>query len=204
MNRIEEINARKVEIRSLIEGADMETLGKFKEELEALNSEETELRAKESLLKAIETNPNIGTSINLKQEESQEMTNVFETMEYRNAFMQFVTNNTPMPEEFRAAANSVTSDNAAVLPTTVLNEVVQKLESYGDILPRVRRTQFAAGVAVPSTATKFTATWQIEDAQGESQKMATTSIVFAAYQLRCVVQANLKELLKKLLLNPYK
>lgn len=186
MNRIEEINARKVEIRSLIEGADMETLGKFKEELEALNSEETELRAKESLLKAIETNPNIGTSINLKQEESQQMTNVFETMEYRNAFMQFVTNNTPMPEEFRAAANSVTSDNAAVLPTTVLNEVVQKLESYGDILPRVRRTQFAAGVAVPSTATKFTATWQIEDATGESQKMATTSIVFAAYQLRCV------------------
>ena len=50
MARIEEINARKVEIRSLIESADMETLKAFQTELAALNTEAEELRAVKKLL----------------------------------------------------------------------------------------------------------------------------------------------------------
>lgn len=184
MARIEEINARKVEIRSLIEGADMETLKAFQTELAALNTEAEELRAREEIAKQLEQNNNLGNSINLKEKENMNTINL-ESIEYRSAFMEYVTKGTEIPAEFRAAATSVTADNAAVIPTTVLNEIVLKLEAYGDILPRVRRVSYPAGVTVPTSATRFEAVWQNEDAKGDSQKMVTGSLVFAAYQLRC-------------------
>lgn len=184
MARIDEINARKVEIRSLIDSADMETLKAFQTELANLNSEAEELRAREEVAKQLEINNNLGNSINLKGQ--HEMTNpTFESQEYRSAFMEYVTKGTEIPQEFRAAATSVTADNGAVIPTTVLNEIVTKLEAYGDILPRVRRVSYPAGVTVPASATKFEAVWQNENAVGDSQKMTTASISFTAYQLRC-------------------
>lgn len=186
MNRIKEIEARKLEIRSAIENANLEELSKFQDELTALNEEETEIRKREEIAKSLEVNPSMGNTINLTEKEKPEMTNIFETVEYRNAFFNHVVKGAEMPEEFRAATTSVTADNAAVIPTTVLDEVVRKLSKYGDILPRVRRTQFAAGVSVPTSATQFEAAWQNEDAAGTSQKMVTGSLVFAAYQLRCV------------------
>mgnify|MGYP000988466230 FL=1 len=44
MNRLAEIEARKTEIRSAIESANLEELAKFQEELESLSVEETEIR----------------------------------------------------------------------------------------------------------------------------------------------------------------
>lgn len=184
MNRIDEIKARKVEIRSLIDSADMETLKAFQDELAILNEEAEELRTREEVAKQLETNNNLGNSLNLKG--LNEMTNpTLESQEYRSAFMEYVTKGTEIPAEFRAAATSVSADNGAVIPTTVLNEIVTKLEAYGDILPRVRRVSYPAGVTVPTSATKFEAVWQNENAVGESQKMTTASISFTAYQLRC-------------------
>lgn len=184
MNRIDEIKARKVEIRSLIDSADMETLKAFQDELAILNEEAEELRTREEIAKQLETNNNLGNSLNLKG--LNEMNNIsLESQEYRSAFMEYVTKGTEIPEEFRAAATSVSADNGAVIPTTVLNEIVTKLEKYGDILPRVRRVSYPAGVTVPTSATKFEAVWQNENAVGESQKMTTASISFTAYQLRC-------------------
>lgn len=184
MNRIDEIKARKVEIRSLIDSADMETLKAFQDELAILNEEAEELRTREEIAKQLETNNNLGNSLNLKG--LNEMNNIsLESQEYRSAFMEYVTNGTEIPAEFRAAATSVSADNGAVIPTTVLNEIVTKLEKYGDILPRVRRVSYPAGVTVPTSATKFEAVWQNENAVGESQKMTTASISFTAYQLRC-------------------
>ena len=184
MNRIDEIKARKVEIRSLIDSADMETLKAFQDELAILNEEAEELRTREEIAKQLETNNNLGNSLNLKG--LNEMNNIsLESQEYRSAFMEYVTKGTEIPAEFRAAATSVSADNGAVIPTTVLNEIVTKLEKYGDILPRVRRVSYPAGVTVPTSATKFEAVWQNENAAGESQKMTTASISFTAYQLRC-------------------
>lgn len=184
MNRIEEIKARKVEIRSLIDSADMETLKAFQDELAILNEEAEELRTREEIAKQLETNNNLGNSINLKGLENMNNFSL-ESQEYRSAFMEYVTKGIEIPAEFRAAATSVSADNGAVIPTTVLNEIVTKLEKYGDILPRVRRVSYPAGVTVPTSATKFEAVWQNENAVGESQKMTTASISFTAYQLRC-------------------
>lgn len=186
MNRLAEIEARKAEIQGAIESSTVEELVEFRKELEDLKEEETEIRKNlKSVEEALKTNPNLGNTVKTEKETTEMTKDIYASEEYRSAFFNHVIKGQAMPEEFRGA-NSTTADNAAVIPTTVLNEVVRKLENYGDILPRVRRTQFAAGVAVPNTVTNFKATWQNEDAAGDSQKMATGNVVFAAYQLRCV------------------
>lgn len=186
MNRLAEIEARKAEIQGAIESSTVEELAEFRKELEDLKEEETEIRKNlKSVEKALKTNPNLGNTVKTEKETTEMTKDIFASEEYRSAFFKHVIKGEAMPEEFRGAT-STTADNAPVIPTTVLNEVVRKLENYGDILSRVRRTQFAAGVAVPNTVTNFRATWQNEDAAGDSQKMATGNVVFAAYQLRCV------------------
>lgn len=182
MNRLNEIMNRKLEIRKTIENADSEVLQAFKEELEALNKEEAELRSREAILNELKNDDTLGTDL-LAKGEQRNMN--FESMEYRKAFMEYVTKGTEIPSEFRALNPAITADNGAVLPTAVLNEIVTKLEAFGDILPRVRRVAFPAGVVVPEMATVFTAKWQNENAKAEGDKAVTGAITFNAYQLRC-------------------
>ncbi|WP_251441435.1 phage major capsid protein [Veillonella intestinalis] len=182
MNRLNEIMNRKLEIRKTIENADSEALQAFKEELEALNKEEAELRSREAILNELKNDDTLGTDL-LAKGEQRNMN--FESMEYRKAFMEYVTKGTEIPSEFRALNPAITADNGAVLPTAVLNEIVTKLEAFGDILPRVRRVAFPAGVVVPEMATVFTAKWQNENAKAEGDKAVTGAITFNAYQLRC-------------------
>lgn len=182
MNRLNEIMNRKLEIRKTIENADSEVLQAFKEELEALNEEEAELRSREAILNELKNDDTLGTDL-LAKGEQRNMN--FESMEYRKAFMEYVTKGTEIPSEFRALNPAITADNGAVLPTAVLNEIVTKLEAFGDILPRVRRVAFPAGVVVPEMATVFTAKWQNENAKAEGDKAVTGTITFNAYQLRC-------------------
>lgn len=182
MNRLNEIMNRKLEIRKTIENADSEVLQAFKEELEVLNEEEAELRSREAILNELKNDDTLGTDL-LAKGEQRNMN--FESMEYRKAFMEYVTKGTEIPSEFRALNPAITADNGAVLPTAVLNEIVTKLEAFGDILPRVRRVAFPAGVVVPEMATVFTAKWQNENAKAEGDKAVTGTITFNAYQLRC-------------------
>ena len=58
------------------------------------------------------------------------------TVKYRKAFMDYVVRGTQIPAEYRADAVSKTTDVGAVIPTTVLNQIVQKLESTGMILAK--------------------------------------------------------------------
>lgn len=192
MNRIDEINARKEEIRAQIDTADADMLDAFKSELETLNAEEKEIRAKQQVLEELNQNPSLGENLLNQKDEKATMTteNIFSTKEYRNAFMQHVLKGEEIPAEFRALSTSVTSGNAAVIPTVILDEVVRKLEAFGDILPRVRRTSYAAGVVVPTSAISFVGKWQSEDAAADGVAATTASVTFSAYQLRCTASVS--------------
>lgn len=67
------------------------------------------------------------------------------SMKYRKAFMQYVCRGTALPQEYRADAVSNTTDVGATIPTTVLNQIVEKLESTGMILALVTRTAYKGG-----------------------------------------------------------
>ena len=111
----------------------------------------------------------------------------YDSTEYRRAFMSFVTRGTPIPTTYRTDENTLTTDVSTVIPTTITNKIVEKMESTGMILPLVTRTAIATGVAVPTSSVRPVATFVLEGASSDKQKKTTSSITFGKFKLRCEI-----------------
>lgn len=130
-----------------------------------------------------------------EQTEKREAEDKYNSVEYRKAFMQYVLRGDEIPKEYRADAVSKTADVGAVIPTTVLNQIVERLESTGMILARVTRTAYKGGVGIPVSTVKPVATWVNEGAGSEKQKKNIAKdgmITFAYHKLRCAVAVSLE------------
>ena len=112
------------------------------------------------------------------------------TNEYRSAFREYVMRGTPIPAEVRA--NTMTTDVTSVIPTVVINKIIEKMEEVGTILNLVTRTSYAAGVEIPTSATKPVASWVSEGAGSDKQKKATGKITFTYFKLRCEVSVSME------------
>ena len=194
----EEIKRTKEMIQASEDANEVRSLG---ETLDALNGELEELETK---LEEVEVEENV---VEEKEEErsfnplatygqnggTPEMRNMdkHDTMEYRNAFMDFVCRGVAMPMEMR----TTTADAGAVIPTSIMNEIVQNLESYGEVYSRVRKLNVQGGVEIPILSIKPTATWisaNTATSESEKQKLeAKTSVSFNYYGLECKISQTL-------------
>jgi HK97 family phage major capsid protein len=118
---------------------------------------------------------------------------MFASVEYRKAFMNNVLKGSAIPEKFlNVDANTKTTDIGSVIPTTVLEKIIEKLESTGMILPLVTRTAYKGGMSIPTSTVKPVATWVVEGAGSDKQKKTTGVITFNYYKLRCAVSISLE------------
>lgn len=111
-------------------------------------------------------------------------------MEYRKAFMNYVVKGGVVPMS-NADANTVASDVGAVIPNTVMNRIVEKMEKTGNILARVTKTYYKGGVTVPTSSAKPTASWTTESGTTDKQKKATGSISFSYYKLKVQISMSI-------------
>jgi HK97 family phage major capsid protein len=126
-----------------------------------------------------------------QQQRSDEPEDRYGTMEYRKAFMRFAQSGEITPE-LRANAMTGTGDISAVIPTTILNEVIRKVTSYGQVFSRVRKLSVKGGLTIPILSLKPVATWIGEAASSDKQKVqANTNISFSYYGLECKVSVSL-------------
>lgn len=124
------------------------------------------------------------------QAETEDM---YDSIEYRKAFMNYVLNGTSIPAKFvNSAATTKTTDVGSVISPTVLNRIVEKMETTGIILPLVTKTAFAAGVTVPTSSVKPEATWVAEGGTSDTQKKTTGQIDIKGYKLRCAISMTLE------------
>lgn len=200
MSRLEEIEKRKAEIVDKSKSASVEELDNLIKEMDGLNKEIEEIRKKEQ--EKIEKRKEIAEKINngeietkvieekknkinlVEKRGNEKMENKLDSVEYRNAFIEFAKTGV-MAEEFRDVA--MTANNSAVIPVTTLNKIVEKLESFGNILPLVTYMNYPAGVAVPTSQLASPAVWTT-DADVAKNGIAvdgkvTGSITFGAYPL---------------------
>ena len=133
-------------------------------------------------------NAQVVSTFNLGGKETMENQN----MEYRNAFMEYVLRGTPIPAELRADANTTTGDAGSVIPTHLVNEIIEKSDNVGMILPLITKTSYKAGVEIPTSSVKPVATWVSEGAGSDRQKKATGKITFAYYKLRCEISMSME------------
>ena len=120
-------------------------------------------------------------------------------MEYRKAFMEFVQRGTPIPAELRADESTTTGDIGSVIPTVLVNQIIEKFDNVGMILPLVTKTSYAAGVEIPTSTVKPVATWvgttgnlHGENATSDTKKKTTGKITFSYYKLRCEISLSME------------
>lgn len=125
---------------------------------------------------------------------SEATTNKFASMEYREAFMAYVQKGkTSSILEFKSADQSTaTTDAAAIIPSTILQEVISKVENHGQIYALVRKTAIKGGVKVPILALKPVAHWIGENTTSDKQKLdLKASVSFDYYGLECKIATSI-------------
>ena len=190
----------------------IEELRGINTELETLNSEIEELRSiteampdedeeeRDDEVEDEEQRSQINGALNIlatygigqTQQQAQRSMDVTDTPEYRSAFQQFVTRGAPIPAELREDQNTLTTDIASAIPNVLVNQIIEKLESTGMILPLVTRTSFAAGITIPTSSVKPVATWVAEGATSDRQKKTTGKITFTNFKLRCEISMSME------------
>lgn len=182
--KIEEANAKIEEIKNLDqqfenEAKAMANLNALKDNVKAANIEKFDNANKVG--KIIDS---IGNNL------GEDFTN---SMEYRKAFMNYVQTGTPISREFKNAdASTKTSDVGEMIPQTVLEKIVEKMEVVGIIYNLVTKTSYKGGLKIPTSSVKPTASWVAEGAGSNKQKKTTGSISFAYNKLRCAVSSSLE------------
>lgn len=152
-------------------------------QLAELRSEESEIRA--SLAKAEPMTPPAGATLvnagaqhfNTKRSE-----NPLESMEYREAFREYVTRGIAIPAEFRTGTANTTADTGAAIPITVMNEVINTIRKrYGNLYDKVRKTSVPGGVKISAGALQASFKWITESTVSPRQKAGElASISFGA------------------------
>jgi len=166
--RLQEIEARKAEIRGLLENDGNVDLDALEKELKGLADEEKELRRRLDVAASIEA----GTAPEVRVIESTSVQKAivepravdrYDTVEYRKAFMDYVLRGAKSDVlEFRTTGTTGTTglgDIGAVIPTTILNRIVERMKEYGQIWNRVTKTAIQGGVQIPVSTAKPKATW---------------------------------------------
>lgn len=124
---------------------------------------------------------------------STETADVFDSVDYRKAFMQNVLKGTAIPAQFQNAdANTKTTDVGAVIPTTIMQKIIEKMESVGMILPLVTKTAYQGGLSIPTSSVKPVATWVNEGTTSDKQKKTVGHITFTYFKLRCAISISLE------------
>lgn len=134
-------------------------------------------------------NAQVVGSYSMASNKAKEEEDPRDTKAYRKAFMNFVCRNTPIPAELREATK--TTDAGAVIPTTILKEIIQKLDSYGNVYALVRKLNVQGGVAIPILSLKPEATWVGEGASDSKKLEAKTSITFSYFGVECKIAQTL-------------
>lgn len=114
-----------------------------------------------------------------------------DTPEYRAAFMEYVCRGVEIPAELRTDAVTGTTDASAVIPTTLMHEIVQKMDTYGNIYKAVRKLNVQGGISIPILSIKPKATW-VGEGKSESQKVsANDKVTFSYFGVECKIAQTL-------------
>lgn len=100
----------------------------------------------------------------------------YSSLEYRNAFKDYVQRGTPIPMGLvqRAGGDpgpTVAAELGAIIPTTIMNEFIKKVSKvYGQLYSKVRKLNVQGGVKFPISDLKANFKWITETKPSEEQK----------------------------------
>lgn len=186
--------------QSLIDEGKIADAEKLQDEIKKLDDDFENICKAQANLNALNksgasslTNQIIGGNENKMENKNASRAEMLNSTEYRNAFMRNVLAGEAIPSKFLNADESTkTTDIPVVIPTTIMQKIVEKLETHGEILSLVTKTSYKGGLSIPTSSVKPVATWVSEGKGSNTQKKTTGSITFSYHKLRCAISVSLE------------
>lgn len=163
--QLEDINAEIEETQAEIDAIDAEEA--------ARGAQEAEMEARgEVPAQAQLVNGNIIASFQTAPVEQQRDENPTSSMEYRQAFMNYIQRGTPIHVETRNGEVISTVETGAAIPVTVMNEVINTVRNrYGNLYSKVRKLSVPGGVEIPIGSLEASFKWISETTVSPRQKV---------------------------------
>lgn len=185
------------EVRSLTEQIEniVSDLEDIKDEIAVLEDEQRQndndakaSEADESRSQAINADivAGFGQTVASTQTENRS-SDPYSSLEYREAFKAYVQKGVSIPANLLQKRDNVpttTQDLGAVVPTTVMDEIIKNLPGvYGQLLRKVRRTSLPGGVRLNISDLSGNFRWINETTVSPRQKAGTTSYIEFGYNI---------------------
>ena len=104
------------------------------------------------------------------------------SLEYRQAFKNYIQNGVAIPAELRAGETITSGDVGPAIPYTVMNEVINTVRKrYGNLYNKVRKMTVKGGVEFPIGALKASFKWIAEGTVSPRQKLDKLGKVSFSY-----------------------
>ena len=109
------------------------------------------------------------------------------SMEYRQAFMNYATRGVAIPQDvaMRAAGDAgttISTEIGALIPTTVMNEVIRQLSgAYGQVYAKVRKLNVQGGIKFPISKLKAKFRWVAETTGSGEKTKAGEADAFVSF-----------------------
>lgn len=169
VNEVRSINEQLEEVNAEIEETQEELTGIEEEEKRNSNPQTSGQQATGEQRQAPPANAqtvNGGIAASFSQNpnpaQTRDNSDPFASMEYRQAFMTYAQNGTPIPANLyqRDGVPANTTDLGATIPTTVLNEFINEIRLvYGNLYRKVRKLNIQGAVKVPIAKLQATFKW---------------------------------------------
>ena len=193
---LKELEEKKKELRQKVENAKPEEMEELRKEIEALKDvkieeEKTEKVVDErNLLKgAIEdlekrnlSNAKVIEKPVKEERKMEEEKNIYETEEYRNAFLKKLQGRKLNEKEERAMTTATSSVGAAI-PTSTLNRIEEMLRQTSALYNMVDVLNIPGYLSIPVEDTVNDASWVAEGESSTDVNDKLKSVNFAAYKL---------------------
>lgn len=190
LNQLREINGA--------EAFDQDAFDEIKAQITALDSEwEARCQANADIEAINGVQPRAEGVIDLSRNAGEEMpaapTDIYDTVEYRQAFMNYVCHGEAIPDRFRNGdATTTTTYTGAVIPTTLMHEMIRELKSRGNIWNKIRKLNVQGGVQFPIIDLVPVASWIGETSDSDEQQIkAQNAVTFSYFGLECKIAQSL-------------
>lgn len=187
--RLKEIDERKLEIRSLLEGDAETDLDAMEKELTEIEAEAQELRNKIELAGKIQTGEVAVKKIEEPEVKSMDNLNLVEPAEYRSAFFKKLLGK-PLTDIEKRAYETYTSVNTggAVIPVETANMIFDKMVKVAPMLNEITLLRVAGNIKFAIEGTRNTAALHTENAAITPAADTLTYVTLAGYEYAKVIR----------------
>lgn len=190
--RLKEIEARKAEIRTLLEDTEKDVdLTKINEELDSLNKEQASIEERAAIARSLETGAETpdkeedAPTAETKEENKEERN--MNNKEYRNAYLKSLRGIELTEAEKRAFT---VSGAGAVIPTETADEVIKKIKDQAPLLNEITLLNVKGSVKFAVEGVKTTAANHTENATINADNDTLVTVTLNGYEITKKVQVS--------------